>query len=228
MGGQPAGTARDGAARTLPGYLRLRRSGISARAHVGLLLGLGSFLTLFGGGIASLFLVERGRDGSWVSLLVGGAFAGTGLLLLYAGTKAFRGLRVAPTCLFLQEGADLRPGAAARLRVVQPGPVDLDSLVVRLLCERVYRRRTGRGRATVEDRELLHQQELVSAANASVPAGKRFEREVILTVPLDARPDGPALPDGRISWRIEVSGDAGVLRAIHHSFDVAVHSAARP
>jgi hypothetical protein len=51
-----------------------------------------------------------------------------------------------------------------------------------------------------------------------------LEREATLSLPPDARPTGPALPDGRIRWKLEVWGETGVLSAIYHPFDIVVRA----
>lgn len=221
------GSPADAPAPVPPGYVPLRRAGPEPSTQVGCTFLLGIPLTLLGAGIFSVFFLDSGGDpNTWVSLLVGGGFGAVGLLLLFAGIKGKRGLSVPRTEVYLQEGVALRPGVLARVIVRQPGPASLDSLDVRLLCERVYRRVVSeKSRSTVEDRERLVEQELVSLRGTVAPAGGAIERDAVLTIPPDAPPDGPAVPDGTIRWSIEVVGDAGVMRAIFHSFRLAVGSA---
>jgi hypothetical protein len=58
--------------------------------------------------------------------------------------------------------------------------------------------------------------------NERVPGGGILEREATLTLPADARPTGPALPDGKITWKIEVFGEEGFMRATYHPFEIVV------
>jgi hypothetical protein len=211
---------------TPPGFARLNRREPGSPGHVGCVLGLGSFLSLLGGAIFSIFFISpEGKGDAWVSLVVGGAFGGVGLVLLYAGIKGFRGLKIPPMAVFLEEGAPLRPGSAARLRIVQIGPVTFDSLLVRLQCQRVYRRKVREhDSSTVEDHEVLLEQELVALRDQRVPSGALLEREAVMDIPRDAPPTGPAQPDGKVRWLLEVIGDAGVVRSVYHSFEIGVRS----
>ena len=61
-----------------------------------------------------------------------------------------------------------------------------------------------------------------------VPAGAALEREAFLELPSNARPTGPATPDGRIRWQLEVLGEAGWLRATYWAFEIGVEGSAAP
>ncbi|MFB3854766.1 MAG: hypothetical protein ACE148_13195 [Vicinamibacterales bacterium] len=119
----------------------------------------------------------------------------------------------------------LAPGAAVKVRLRQPGPVEIDSLVLKASCQRKYKRQVRAGSAsTVEDTEVLWEALIVEVLDESVPAGGVLEREGLLSLPPDARPTGAAAPDGYIRWQLEVSADAGFMRAIHRAFDFRVES----
>ncbi len=196
--------------------------------NVGCLLALAAFLLLIGGGIVGVFVVDpRGKGDMWVMPVVGGAFALVGAVLLWGGVRGARGLKVAPAEVAVEGGARLRPGASVGVKVRQPGPITIESLKLRVSCERVYQRRVKRDSvATVEDQERLWEANVVDVAGASVAAGQALEREGQLTLPPDAQPTGPAQPDGRIRWQVEVFVEAGFLRATYRAFDLFVQAGA--
>ncbi len=206
------------------GYERLERLGPAPTAQAGCPFGLGLLLTLLGGGSVALYFVEPAGKGSpWVMLVVGGLFAVVGLFLLLAGIIGLRGLRVRGTELFLEKGAVLRPGSRASFRLRQSGPVTFDSLVVLLVAERVYRRVVSeKSGSTVEDQQRLYEATLLELTGQRIPAGRSYEEVMTVEIPADAPPTGPALPDGQVRWRLEIRGDAGVLRGTYHSFVLRV------
>ena len=136
------------------------------------------------------------------------------------GASRFPGTEV-----YLERGAVLRPGATAQLRIRQPGPITIESLRLKAICERVYRRQVKHdSSSTVEDQERLWEQDLLDVRNEQVPGGAVLEREATLSLPPDAPATGPTLPDGRIRWKLEVFGETGVLSAVHHPFEIVVRS----
>jgi hypothetical protein len=207
-----------------PGFSRLRRSGAQPGAQVGCLFILAGVLLVIGIGLLAAFAVNPAGEGDmWVMPVVGGAFALIGGALLYAGLRGARGLKIPWTEVYLERGAVLEPGASARVRIRQPGPITIESLKLKVLCERVYQRQVKRdSTSTVEDQDVLWEQNLLQVRNEQVPRGAALEREATLSLPPDARATGPALPDGRIRWKLEVWGETGVLSAIYHPFDIAV------
>ncbi len=224
----PGPTPIDRGEASLPaGCVRLARSGPEPGTRVGCLLLLAGVLTLAGLGILAAFFVNpSGKGDMWVMPLVGGAFAAVGALLLYGGLRGARGLRIPATELYLETNGPLMPGTTTRLWICQPGPVDIESLRVQISCDRVYQRQVRPdSSATVEDHETLWQETLLDVRNQHAADGARLEHEAVLSVPPDAQPSGPASPDGRIRWRLEVWGETGVLSAIYHAFDVSVGAA---
>ncbi len=211
------------------GFSRLSRSGPEPRGQVGCLLAISGLLLSVGLGLLAVFVVNpAGKGDMWVMPAVGGAFALVGALLLFGGVRGSRGLKIPRVELYIEQNASLRPGTSARLRLEQPGPVTIESLKLRAVCERIYQRRVKPdSSATVEDCSLLWERELLVVRNERVPAGGSLGREATISLPADAVPTGPASPEGQIRWRLEVSAETGVLSAVHHPFAIVVRAPAR-
>ncbi len=211
-------------ATTHNGYVVLEPSGPTAGAQVGCMAVLGAVLLLLGAGIVSVFFINpAGKGDPSVLLVVGGAFALVGLVLLWGAVRGVRGLRIPPPEVAIDAGVRLVPGAVVKIRVRQPGPINIESLILKASCGRRYMRRVRpRSTSTVPDTEILWEKRLVEVLDERVPAGGVLEREAVLTLPADARPTGPALPDGDIRWQLEVSDEAGFMRATHRAFDIRV------
>ena len=212
-----------GPRRPPPVFVRLPPADLPPAGRVGCLLTLAAVLLVIGGGIVAAFVVDpSGRGDMWVMPVVGGGFSLVGALLLYAGMRGARGLKIPEPEVSIEQGVRLAPGAAVRVRLRQPGPMTVESLRLRLCCERVYERQMRpNSAATVEDRELLWEQVLEQVRGERVAAGAALEREATLRLPADARPTGPAA-DGAIRWRIEVWGEAGFMRATYRAFEIDV------
>jgi hypothetical protein len=202
----------------------------SQAGNVGCLLTLAAFLLLIGGGILAVFVVHpEGKGDMWVMPLVGGGFALVGGTLMWGGIRGARGLKVASAELSMDRDVPLVPGARVRVRLRQPGPVAIESIRVKASCDRVYQRRVKpNSSATVEDHETLWEEVLIEARDERVARFAAFERDGTLVLPADARPTGPAQPDGRIRWQIEVFAEAGLMRATYRVFDLHVGAAAAP
>ncbi len=194
---------------------------------LGCLLALAALLLLLGGGILAAFMAAPGGQGdAWVMPVVGGAFFLVGAFLLYGAIRGARGRSVAPPVLAIRPGPTLRPGSHATLRLRQPGPVRLESVTVTVSCRREYRRKVKPTSAsTVPDHEVLWEQVLLEVSDEEVLQGGVLEREIAVALPADAAPTGPALPDGRVTWKIDVAVEAGFMRARHRAFDVRVEGA---
>jgi hypothetical protein len=159
----------------------------------------------------------------WVMPVVGTAFALVGGAMLFAAVRGARGAGIPPTEVCIERGTRLRPGDTVRLLLRQPGAADIESLRLVLRCERVYRRAVrATSNSTVEDRDSIWEQELLDIRDRRVPAGSVLQREAAFTLPPDARPTGPASPDGRIRWQLEARGEMGWLRATYRVFVVRV------
>ena len=193
--------------------------------NVGCLLILAAFLLLIGGGILGVFVTHpEGKGDLWVMPVVGGGFALVGAALMWGGIRGARGLAVPPAELSMERDVSLVPGARVRVRLRQPGPVAIESIRVKASCDRVYQRPIKRdSSSTVEDRETLWEDVLIECRDERVARGAALERDGTLTLPADARPTGPAEPDGRIRWCIEVFTEAGFMRATYRVFDIQVH-----
>jgi hypothetical protein len=208
------------------GFVSLSPADASPAGQVGCLFLLAALLLLIGGGILAVFVISpAGRGDMWVMPVVGGGFALVGALLLWAGIRGARGLKIPPADVSIEKGARLVPGTTVRVRLRQPGPMTIESLRLKARCERIYRREVKDG-STVEDQDLLWEQTVVEVLNERVPPGAVLEREGVLALPADAKPTGAAQPDGRIRWRLEVWGEAGFMRATHRAFGLEVQHGA--
>jgi hypothetical protein len=218
----------DGWSPTPSGFVRLAHDGPEPSTQLGCMFLLGGLLLTIGLGIIALFIAHpEGKGDMWVMPLVGGGFALVGAFLFFDGVRSARGLKIPTPDLFLGKSLPLSPGTTARVRLRQPGPVEIESLRLKVVCERVYQRRVkSTSSATVEDRETLWESVLLDVQNEHVPAGDVFLREVVLSVPADGRPTGPASPDGTVRWRLEVWGEAGFLCGTYRAFTLVVHGGA--
>lgn len=207
-----------------PRFTRLSPRSPGPAGSPGCVALLGLPLLLLGGGAASVpFLGDDPFSESWVALVVGLAFGSVGLLLVWGAIRGARARSLPPPEVALEQGVRPRPGGAFRVRVRQPGPVALESLRLVLTCERRYRRQVRRrSTATVDDSELRWERELLRVRDESVPAGAVLERVVAVEIPPDAEPTGPALPDGRIRWTLELAVEAGLLRGWRTDFEIEV------
>lgn len=207
-----------------PRFARLSARSPGPAGSPGCIVLLGLPLLLLGGGAASVpFLGDDPFSDSWVALVVGLAFGSVGLLLVWGGIRGTRARSLPSPEVALEQGVRPRPGGAFRVRVRQPGPVTLESLRLVLTCERRYRRRVRpRSTAEVDDSELRWERELLRVRGARVPAEAALEREVLVEIPPDAEPTGPALPDGRIRWTLELAVEAGFLRGWRTDFELEV------
>lgn len=192
--------------------------------NVGCLMILAGFLLLIGVGILAVFVVHpEGKGDMWVMPLVGGGFALVGATLMWGGIRGARGLSVPPAELSMERDVPLVPGARVRVRLRQSGPVAIESIRVKASCDRVYQRQIKpNSSSTVEDRETLWEAVLVEVRSERVAGGATLERDGVLALPADARPTGPAEPDGRIRWQVEVFTEAGFMRATYRVFDIHV------
>lgn len=212
------------AAAGAPRFSRLSPRSPGPAGSPGCVVFLGLPLLLLGGGAASLpFVSDDPFSESWVALAVGLAFGLVGLLLVWGGIRGARARSLPPPEVALEKGVRPRPGGAFRVRVRQPGPVALESLRLALTCERRYRRQVRRrSTATVDDSQLRWERELLRIRGERVPAGAGLERVVAVEIPPDAEPTGPARPDGRIRWTLELAVEAGFLRGWRTDFEIEV------
>lgn len=201
-------------------FAPLSARGPKPQDSAGCMFLLGIPLTLLGAGAFSLPFWTSDSD-AWVALVVGGAFGLVGLVLVWGGIRGMRARSLPPPELALEREARPRPGGSFAVRVRQPGPVALESLGLTLTCERRYKRRVRRNSsATVDDSQLLWDRKLLDLRDERVSAGGRLERVVEVEIPADALPTGPALPDGRIRWTLELAIEAGFLRGWRTDFEI--------
>lgn len=204
---------------TFPSFVRLERD-IPWKTGIGCTALLGLVPSALGGGI----LVQSWRHWkSWgddfVVVIVGGAFALVGLgLILMAIHQAFA-IRVAETEVSIDRPV-LAPGMEARVRVRQPGPVNLLSLNGRLVCE-VRKRRTGRNGKHSYSSTYPYQERIFEIRGGVIPENQSLDHESLFTVPpgAEATLDTPELK--RI-WRLEVWGRVRHWPDFMHPFTVDV------
>ncbi len=186
-------------------FVPLSPTDASMGGQVGCMLTLAAILLFIGGGLIAVFIHDPSGKDMFVVPLVGGAFALVGALMLFGGVRGARGLKIPPAEVSIEGGPRLAPGATVRVRLQQPGPMTIESLKLKVCCERIYQRRVKPdSTSTVQDRDTLWEQLLAEVVNERVPAGAVLEREAVLALPPGAQPSGPAQPDGQIEWRIQV------------------------
>lgn len=212
---------------TVRRFRRLTARGPGAAGTPGCLFALGLPLTLLGSLFASLpFWSGDSLGESWVAMVVGGGFALVGLLLVHGGMRGLRARSLPPPELEIERDRPAAVGGRFAVRVHQPGPVHLELLRLALTCERRYRRPLrANSSATVDDSQLLWEHEALAVRKQPVAAGTRLERVVEIALPADARPTGPAEPDGRIRWTLELTVEAGFLRGWRTDFELEVEGA---
>lgn len=122
------------------------------------------------------------------------------------------------------DSEELRPGARVRLHLVQPGPARLEEWIVTLTGTRTIRKMvvtewSARNDDGVIDDDLPRRNVNVPAWTSEIDSfitilreetlhlrrGERFEKEIVVDVPADARPTTKT-KDFKFDWVIEVEG----------------------
>ncbi len=159
-----------------------------------------SVALLFVGGIAGYAAWSDLQDGEWhvIPLLFVVVFGGLGLLFLWIAAASGLASHV-PETIVEVERSTVAPGESVKMLVLQPGPLRLRSLRVRLTCREETPEERGSPSVTV-----LHD-EVVAEIGAGV-AGRTapLEHSAVLRIPADAEPSAAGPPTVR--WRLEVWG----------------------
>ncbi len=188
------------------------------RGQAGCGLTLGILLTLFGGGICWF---AAAHDDYGLPMVVGGAFALVGLLLVYSGIHQLIASRLPETIFELNE-LPLQRGDTRAGMIIQEGPVNLQSLRVNLVClvyitERVRRK----GQKSTWTKQLWDANVLDVGA-VELRSGEKFHWDVSFEVPRNAKPTGGDGKDRVIEWRVEVWGRVRGRPDFMHPFIVEV------
>jgi hypothetical protein len=121
-------------------------------------------------------------------------FGGLGLLVLWTAVAAALASRVPPLVVeMLQPAAAV--GESVTVLVRQPGPLQLRSLRLKLVCEELTPAQKGPPSIRV-----LHEETLAEVGRVRIRADAPLERRLTLRVPAGARPscEGPAA----VQWRL--------------------------
>jgi hypothetical protein len=155
---------------------------------------------LFVGGIAGYAAWSDFQDGEWhfLPLLFVVVFGGLGLLFLWIAAASALASHV-PETIVEVERSTIAPGDSAAMLVLQPGPVRLRSLRVRLTCREETPEEHGSPRVTT-----LYDETVAEVGRTSVGPTTPLEHSARLLIPADARPSAAGPPTVR--WRLEVWG----------------------
>ena len=155
---------------------------------------------LFVGGIAGFAAWSDFQDGAWhfIPLLFVVVFGGLGLLFLWIAAASGLASHV-PETIVEVERSTIAPGGEVAMLVLQPGPLRLRSLRVRLTCREETPEKEGSPRVSV-----LHD-EVVADIGAAIVGGEApLEHSARLRIPADARPSAGGPPT--VKWRLEIWG----------------------
>lgn len=177
-----------------------------------LILGAGSFV-LYG-----YFLEDLPFYEGWIMLAVGGAFILVGLIMLLAAIQQGFAL-VLPEPTVSIDTLPVGRGERVLIRVRQPGPIQLNSLSARLVCE-VIESRVYRGRRTDYSTYVVDQKiPLCGVAEAARGGLVEVVAPILAPTTADAsRHEGRR----RILWRIEIWGDVRHWVDYMHPYPIEV------
>ena len=157
---------------------------------------------------------------SWGVVLFGGAFSLVGLLMEYVFVHQSFASRVPETQVSICPNL-LQPGSTAQLKIRQPGPVRLQSLNARLVCEIRELHVSNRPGESYYSSRYPHQERIYTSESQVIPSGSQEERIVTFRVPLDGEASKKS-PDRQVIWRIEVWGRVRLWPDFMHPFTVGV------
>jgi hypothetical protein len=190
------------------------------KAHAGCGVLIGAFLMLFGGGIVALALHHDDRG---LPMIVGGAFALAGVFVLYGGIHQWLASASPETVLEI-ETLPLQRGERTAAVVVQPGPLDLKSLHVNLVCLQTvtkivqHRNGTERQRFTKQ----IWDANVLDVGAVTVLSGENLRWDLELDVPRDAPRSGDQGENRSVEWRVEIWGRVRGRPDFMHPFIVEV------
>jgi len=155
---------------------------------------------LFVGGIAGYAAWADLQDETWhvLPILFVVVFGGLGLVFLWIAAVAALSMRV-PETIVEVERSTIAPGESTRMLVLQPGPVRLRRLLVRLTCREEVPQQEGSPQVTV-----VHDEVVTEVGRTSVGPDVPLEHPAELRIPTDAKPSSGGTP--AVRWRVEVWG----------------------
>jgi len=189
-------------------------------AQIGCTAAIGLLLGLIGGGI--LWTAMANHQPFGVVQIVGGSFAFFGVILLLAGIHQAFAAKTAETIVEL-EGDTVERGGTLRGAIIQPGPVDLQSLRANVVClETVIRRRVRGGRTETDaTTTVIHQWNVLDSGATQVDAGEQVERPIEITIPHEL-PASMHDDNRTIQWKLEVWGRVRRRPDFMHPFIIEV------
>jgi hypothetical protein len=177
---------------------------------------------LFVGAIAGYALWSAAQDASFPILpaIFVIVFGGLGLLFLWIAAASALASHVPETILEVNRST-LAPGEEAEIILLQPGPLRLRSLRVRLVGREETPAKTGSPDVTA-----LHDELVTEIGPATVGREAPLEHAARFRVPGDARASAAGPPTVR--WRLEVWGTPLVWPRFMLTFPIMVAKAAAP
>ncbi len=178
-----------------------------------------SLALLFVGGISGYAAWSEWQDGNvavlpLVFLVV---FGGLGLVFVWITAAAALASKV-PTTILEIERRTVAPGEKVRALLLQPGPLRLQRIRVRLVCREEKRVRSGSPQVTILSDTLV-----TEVGFATIGKEGPLEHAFTVTVPEDARPSsGDAFE--KVKWRLEVWGTPLVWPRFMLAFPITVES----
>ena len=177
---------------------------------------------LFVGGIAGYALWSAAQDGLYpiIPVIFVVVFGGLGLLFLWIAAASGLASHVPETILEISRST-VAPGEEAEIVLVQPGPLRLRSLRVRLTGRQETPAKTGSPDVTV-----LHDEVVAQLGPATVGRDAPLEHAARFRVPGDARASAAGPPT--VKWRLEVWGIPLVWPRFMLTFPIMVAEPAPP
>jgi hypothetical protein len=155
---------------------------------------------LFVGGIAGYAVWSDFQDGTWsfLPLLFVVVFGGLGLLFLWIAAAESLASHVPETIIEVARST-IAPGEEAEMLVLQPGPLRLRRLRVRLVCREETPEESGSPRVRV-----LHDEVVAEIGPAVVGRDAPLEHSTRVRVPAEAKLSAGGPPTVR--WRLQAWG----------------------
>jgi hypothetical protein len=159
-----------------------------------------SVALLFVGGLAGYAVWSDYQDGTWhfIPVLFVVVFGGLGFLFLWITAASGLASHV-PETIVEVERSEIAPGERTAMVILQPGPLRLRSLRVKLACREETPEKEGSPRVAV-----LHDEVVTAIARTTVGRDVPLVHSAELRIPADAKPSSGGPPVVR--WRLEVWG----------------------
>ena len=157
-------------------------------------------------------------------MLFGGVFAGLGLLVFASGIHQWLARRRTPETWLEIDAVEIVRGRPVAFSVLQPGPADLQSIRMNVICESTVVTRRRRSDGTHDSSRqvtLAYQHNVLEALDVRVPAGDVWRGDGTLVVPAD-QPATSGEGDPSHVWRLEIWGRVRRGADVMHPFDIVV------